>query len=108
MEVRGHFEAGTWNYSIHVPSEDTDKTAIIVVHLNVGKNVVVQGFLDDHATSGSVIGNQTKVVTAYAFLRHTGCSQKKQTIRKIRKIGQNLIKPKFFIGHKLAYFSRFS
>lgn len=70
LELKGGFEAGTWKYNISVSREDVEKTAVIVVHLNVKNGITVQGFLDDEATFSSVKGNQSKAVKAYAFLNN--------------------------------------
>ena len=69
--MRRSYESGTWKYNISVPPEDTGKTAVVIVHLNVKPNgITLQGFLDEPAMFHSVKGNETKVVKAYAFLRN--------------------------------------
>ena len=71
MELRRSYESGTWKYNISVPPEDTGKTAVVIVHMNVKPNgITLQGFLDEPAMLHSVKGNETKVVKAYAFLRN--------------------------------------
>ena len=73
LELKGPYEQGTWRYNISLgnppDSDHIDKSAVIVVHLNVNREFVVQGFLEDQANSG-IKGNQTKVVKAYAFRRN--------------------------------------
>lgn len=60
-----------WNYSIATTRmNDIGKTAFIVGHLNVKNEVVVQGFLDELASVGSVKGNETKAVKAYGFVNY--------------------------------------
>ena len=71
LELKRAYEAGTWKYNISVPPEDTGKTAVVIVHLNVKPNgITLQGFLNEPAMLHSVKGNETKVVKAYAFLRN--------------------------------------
>ena len=49
------YESGTWMYNISVPSEDTGKTAMVIVHLNVKPNgITLQGFLDEPVMLDSV------------------------------------------------------
>ena len=49
------YESGSWKYNISVPSEDTGKSAVVIVHLNVKPNgITLQGFLDEPAMFRSV------------------------------------------------------
>lgn len=71
MELKGPYEAGVWNYSLNnAARNDIGKTMLIVGHLNVKNEAVVQGFLDRLASAGSVKGNETKAVVAYGFVNN--------------------------------------
>ena len=69
LELKGPYEPGTWSYNISVEREFVGQSAVIVVHLNVKNEVLVQGFLDENASLASVNGSQTKAVKAFAYLQ---------------------------------------
>lgn len=68
LQFKGPFEPGTWRYNISVAREFVGQTAMIVVHLNVKNEVVVQGFLDSQASMGSVNGSSVKALKAFAYV----------------------------------------
>ena len=64
----GPYEPGTWRYQIHVDRDFVGQTTMIVAHLNVKNEVVVQGFLDSQASMGSVNGSSIQAVKAFAHV----------------------------------------
>ena len=68
LQFKGPYEPGTWRYNISVAREFVGQTAMIVVHLNVKNEVVVQGFLDSQASMGSVNGSSVKALKAFAYV----------------------------------------
>ena len=43
MELKGPYEPGKWNFSIHVGQEELHQTCVLVVHLNLKHEAIVQG-----------------------------------------------------------------
>ena len=72
MQLKGPYEPGTWTYNISVAKSFVGKTAMIVVNLNVKNEVLAQGLLEEKATLGSLDGNQTKAVKAFAYVQKSG------------------------------------
>ena len=70
MELKGPYEPGKWNFSIIVGREELHKSCVLVVHLNLKHEAIVQGFLDDMASLGSIKGNQTKAVKVFGYQKN--------------------------------------
>ena len=70
LKLIGPYEPGTWRYQIHVDRDFVGQTTMIVAHLNVKNEVVVQGFLDSQASMGSVNGSSIQAVKAFAYVEN--------------------------------------
>ena len=55
MELKGPYEPGKWNFSIHVGQEELHQTCVLVVHLNLKHEAIVQGI---HWHLGHVLNHQ--------------------------------------------------
>ena len=67
MELRGPYEPGKWNYSIIVGPKELHQNCVLVVHLNLKHEAIVQGFLDEKSSLGSIKGNQTQAVKVFGY-----------------------------------------
>ena len=67
MELRGPYEPGRWNYSIIVGPKELHQNCVLVVHLNLKHEAIVQGFLDEKSSLGSIKGNQTQAVKVFGY-----------------------------------------
>ena len=70
MELRGPYEPGRWNYSIIVGPKELHQNCVLVVHLNLKHEAIVQGFLDEKSSLGSIKGNQTQAVKVFGYLKN--------------------------------------
>ena len=54
-------------FSIIVGRKELHQTYVLVVHLNLKHEAIVQGFLDEKSSLGSIKGNQTQAVKVFGY-----------------------------------------